>query len=77
MECKANRIVDTFPTVTEMRGFEYIIMYMKNCNYAGFVGNRRDSLNRMMCTVLAANVEYNMHPIVNILTMKTEIHSLE
>ena len=26
---------------------------------------------------LAANVEYNMHPIVNILTMKTEIHSLE
>ena len=29
----------------------------------------------MLC--LATYVEYNMPPIVNILTMKTEIHSLE
>ena len=32
VEYQAYRIVDTFPTVMEMRGFEYLIMYIKNCN---------------------------------------------
>ena len=32
VEYQAYRIVDTFPSVTEMREFEYLIMYIKNYN---------------------------------------------
>ena len=43
-----------------------------------FTESSLDNVQTVWCVLyLAANVEYNMHPIVNILTMKTEIHSLE
>ena len=68
-------------TATEIRGFDHLILNMQTCNDALFdtAGDVIDDIEQTGWSLLysAANVQYYVHPIVDIPTMDTEILSLE
>ena len=65
----------------EVRGFDHLILNMETCNVAVFdtAGDVIDDIEQTGWSMLylAANVQYYVHPIVDIPTMDTEILSLE